>query len=222
MKGRAGLIIPRVEMGRIYKYPSYVKNVEPLGVGGDPCRRLCLTINLDRRGSKQALFIMMNPSKATATVSDKTINAIIKYTYEKCDDLREVSKIIVFNLYAVYETASGNLADLIAVHGHLFATGNDKLISPPCDEMLSREAEKSSMVVIAWGKPQCSSGAIRSCGYYLRILEVLKLIKAHDPYHLGTSLVDGLFPRHPRGIDYSWSLSKVDVAGLIQKIESRL
>jgi hypothetical protein len=203
-------------MAPVYRYPSYVRAVRADGSTNPMPRRSRLTIDLDRPNGSQALFVMMNPSKATSEISDKTVNGIIKYTYEKCSALSSVSRIVVLNLYTVYETASGELANLIAQYGYDCAVGNDGQCEITNDDVISLEAGRSEIVVTAWGKPSVSDKVLRECGYFRRIVEVLELIEGYRPHHMDTYLRENLYPKHPRGIDYSWVLNRLNVAELLQ------
>lgn len=205
-------------MSRIYKYPSYVKDVSTVDSSNLIPRRSKLTIELNRTSGDQALFVMMNPSKATKDFSDKTVNGIIKYTYERNAVLNSISRIVVLNLYTVYETASGQLAQLVAQYGYEFTTGNDDQISTSNDKLIALEADRSMFVVAAWGKPSADAKALRDCFYFQRISEVLEILKNHKIFHLDNCLRENLYPKHPRGIDYSWVLSNLNVAELLDKL----
>lgn len=203
-------------MAPVYRYPSYVTAVRADDSSNPMPRRSRLTIELNRPDGGQALFVMMNPSKATTEISDKTVNGVIKYTYEKCLALSNVSRVVVLNLYTVYETASGELANLIAQYGYDCAVGNNDQCEITNDELISLEAGRSEILVTAWGKPSASDKVLRECGYFRRIGEVLEVIADHRPYHLDTYLRENLYPKHPRGIDYSWVLSRLDAAELLK------
>ena len=164
-------------MARIYRYPAYVINVSAVDSSTPIPRRSKLAIEFDRPNGGQALFIMMNPSKATSDVSDKTVNGIIKYTYEKCYLLNAISRIVVLNLYTVYETDSGQLAQIVEQYGHAFASGNDGQRNTTNDEILASEAGRSEVVVAAWGKPSAATGILRKCGYFRRVYEVLEILQ---------------------------------------------
>ncbi|WP_430733433.1 DUF1643 domain-containing protein [Ectothiorhodospira lacustris] len=179
-------------------------------------RRLRLTIDLNRPSGSQVLFVMMNPSKATSQISDKTVNGVIKYTYEKCLDLSTVSRIVVLNLYTVYETASSGLANLTEQYGYDCVVGNDSQCEITNDELITLESGRSEILIAAWGRPSASTTILRESGYFRRVREVLELIADHRPYHMDTYLREGLYPKHPRGIDYSWVLSRLDTAKLLR------
>ena len=208
-------------MAPVYRYPSYVTNVETIDYQGTVARRSKLTIKLAREGVRQALFVMMNPSRATSEISDKTVNGVIKYTFEHSDVLSSISRIVVLNLYTVYETASGQLGSLVAQHGFEFAAGNDRQSFPKNDELLSQEVNNSKFVIAAWGKPTATIQVLRECGYFRRILDVLPILESQKTFHLDTSLRENLYPKHPVLINYSWALNRLNISELHEKIQKR-
>lgn len=83
------------------------------------------------------LFIMLNPSKASAETTDPTIDKLMKYArawgYER---------LAVVNIFAYRETESKKLRSL--------AKRRD-LVGPDNDQWICREAKDAHRVVCGWG-----------------------------------------------------------------------
>lgn len=206
-------------MTPVHKYPNYVTEVNVIDHEGPIRRRSRLDITLDRGASGSILFVLMNPSKATRTISDKTINAVIKYTYEKCG--HNIGKIVVLNLYTVHETASGKLGSIVARYGLEFASGNDVHVKQTNDMLLESEAKKASLIIVGWGKPNATQENLHACRYHKRVLNTLQLLKPYDIYHFDIALRENIYPKHPRNINYSWPLTKLNVSSLIELIDNK-
>lgn len=208
----------------VHLYPDYVVGVEILGSPHGMHRRSRMIVHLMPRpdwneSPRRIVFVMMNPSKATTEVSDKSVNAVIRYVYEMNRVLRDIDTVVILNLYTVYETASGNLGNIVEAHGFDFATGNDALARPKNDEILSTEAARAERVVAAWGRPNATNAALQSCRYAQRALEVLRILRPYPIYHMD-QLRDEVYPKHPRGIHYDWVLTRLDVDALIDRMNA--
>ncbi len=129
---------------------------------------------LERRWGSDAAnivnFILLHPSTADATLDDPTVRACIKF-----GQLWKFDGLFITNLFAFCATDPVEMRSCKNPHGH----ENDKY--------LKSIAEKSQMVVAAWG----NHGT-----YCNRDAEVLKILKDTDNlFCLGATMSGS--PRHP-------------------------
>jgi hypothetical protein len=129
---------------------------------------------LERRWGSDATnvvnFILLNPSTADATLDDPTVRACIKFAQQwKFDGL------FITNLFAFRATDPVEMRSCKNPHG------NEN------DRYLKSIAEKSRMVVVAWGNHGTH------CGRDMEVLKILKDIK--KLFCLGTTISGS--PRHP-------------------------
>ena len=187
-------------MNQTIKYPTFVKNVYSKKQKGIN-RRLCLTIILKNNNSDIASVIMMNPSKATKNESDSTINRVINYI-SKNPSLQNIGTIKILNLYTIYETYSSSLVNLVNKYGYQYCAGNDKFNQN--DRAIYKSIRKSNKIIIAWGKPKLSKTNLALINYDDRIKSICKILesKKGSVFKLGSSMVDGKYPRHPSRISY--------------------
>lgn len=177
---------------------SYVieKDIEILEYKGTINRRLSMSIPLNRTEGEQVLFIMMNPSKADSKESDRTINKIIEYSYT---NFLNIKKIIVLNLYSVYETDSSGLNKIVSEYGLDFSIGNNINLETKNNDILELEAQKSEKIIVAWGKPKNTKAEeLRNIKYHEQALNTLSILQNYKEktFHFG-SLINNLYPRHP-------------------------
>jgi hypothetical protein len=120
------------------------------------------------------LFIMLNPSTADHWKNDPTIKRCIKFA-----DSWGYRVLRVCNLFAFRSTSPDNLFN---------RAKQQNIIGPENDEHILREAERSDLIVCAWGALGTYEG---------RSSVVLKMLgeAGHDLHALGTTK-DG-HPRHP-------------------------
>lgn len=125
------------------------------------------------------LFVMLNPSKADASIDDPTIVRCMGFARrEGC------AAIDVVNLFAYRSTHPSNLAGAVDPVG------------PDNDSVIRGAADNATLIVLAWGAFAASNAKL--C---YRPRQVLRLLRARDRtvtqlvYALGTTQ-DG-HPRHP-------------------------
>ena len=201
-------------------YPSSVVSVKLIDFSHPVRRRVLLRIRVKGGSGKTVLFIMMNPSKATDRVSDTTVNKVITYASQMCSAMVGVSNIYVLNLYTVYETVSGDLGGYIKRYGFEFCTGNDKTCYPTNDSLIAALAAISDFTILAWGRPTGNKQHLIDCKYHYRVITVLRLLKSFQGrvYHLDNKLSLGIYPKHPVKINYLWTITKLDISNLINRI----
>lgn len=122
-------------MAKTYKYKEYARVDK---IEGNDTYRYLLSVSLtDGDEQKTALVIMQNPSKATKSVSDQTVNTVLKILHQF-----RYSKVHITNLIPLYGTDSGTISDLAENNLEIYKE-NDCIISK-----LSHEVSK---VFVAWG-----------------------------------------------------------------------
>lgn len=125
-----------------------------------------------------ALFIMLNPSTATAEVDDPTI-----IRCRKRAERAGCGSLTVVNLFAYRATNP----DALALASDPVGPANDAWITVAL-------ANQPSLVVAAWGGSAVKAGARLAAD---RVTRVLELINAHDvPVKCLGTTKDG-YPRHP-------------------------
>jgi hypothetical protein len=123
-------------------------------------------------GDRRVLFVMLNPSTATAETNDPTIRRCIGYAKSWCFDVLEVC-----NLFALRNT------DPKALYSH------PDPIGPENDGHLVRAARRAELVVCAWG----THGAFQVRGGHVR--NILHCVAGVFPHALRVTK-DG-HPSHP-------------------------
>lgn len=124
-------------MKRIIKYKEFV-NVDGIKVDNEHKYRLMLEITLSGgEKNKSALVIMQNPSKATETVSDQTVNRVLDLLHNF-----KYEKVYIANLIPFYATDSAKVAKKAELEDNLYVE-NDSII---CEKVNS-----VSKIFVAWG-----------------------------------------------------------------------
>lgn len=70
--------------------------------------RLMIPLKNRKKGSKKVQIIMMNPAKADKDISDDTVDVVVDFIYNS-DKFDDYSKIIITNLFPIYEPDSRKL-----------------------------------------------------------------------------------------------------------------
>ncbi|MFS1518614.1 DUF1643 domain-containing protein [Bacillus sp. SCS-151] len=99
-----------------YSYPIYVRpNIEcdTNLLTSEISSRRCLTVPLNNKLNKTAVFIMMNPSKANSYESDKTINKCASICYHDLSHLK-IGRFKVVNVYPFYQSNANQLVATIS------------------------------------------------------------------------------------------------------------
>lgn len=145
----------------------------------------------DGSDSDALLFVMLNPSVASATVDDPTVRRCHGFAHRLGFFAFEVVNLFAYRATDPSELSKRLLVDRFDIEG------------PDNDAQIQRAAADASRVVVAWGAP----GGI----FAARVARVVQLLKSagRDLYCMGTTK-DGS-PRHPLMLPYSaqlqhWSL----------------
>ena len=128
--------------------------------GPGDCYRLTLTRDLVgplcSTGQPRVLFVMLNPSTATATEDDPTIRRCIGFARREGG-----AALVVCNLFALRST------DPRALYEHEAPEGD-----PANIQTIEHEASRAALVVAAWGV----HGALRGRG-----ARIAELLREHGP-----------------------------------------
>lgn len=132
-------------------------------------------------GGKLALFVMLNPSTADASVDDSTIRRCIGFAQRlDCDGF------VAVNLFAYRATKPKDLAKFDQRSFRREAT-----VGPENDAHILKWAAECSPIILAWGSCSgLSEVTVRS-----RRRNVLDLLRPWDTHSLGTTAAGE--PRHP-------------------------
>lgn len=153
---------------KMVAYPDYI-DIRKIGINrtglttGESCR-YSLTINIGG-GEKRLICILMNPSSATESYSDHTVNNFIEYATNK-----KYQEIIILNVLPIYSTnvasAKKNWKDLHDKEYH--EKKNLKVI----EEIISYESEKNDIVM--------ARGHVSGVGFKEKLREIYKLISKNE------------------------------------------
>ena len=94
-------------------------------------------------------IVMMNPSCCTPDKCDQTTKRALRYVLRYSEELGGADNVITVNLYAYQQTDSSTLA-------HLLNEGapSVQIVGPHSDHYIRHAAERSSIVIAAWGEPR--------------------------------------------------------------------
>lgn len=145
-------------------YPDYI-DIRKIGINrtglttGENCR-YSLTINIGC-GEKRLICILMNPSSATESYSDHTVNNFIEYARNN-----KYQEIIILNVLPIYSTNESSAEiNWKALHDKEYhAKKNLKVI----EEIISYESDKNDIVM--------ATGHISGVKYGENLREIYKLI----------------------------------------------
>ncbi len=151
--------------------------------------RWTLERSWDDMGEGVANFIMLNPSKATATEPDPTLKRCIGFARSW-----GYAKLVITNLFAWRSTDPEQLK----------GRDRDEVIGPDNDDHILAWASKADIVVLAWG----NHGLLY--GRAAEVLAMLARIRAR-PHYLGlTSLGQ---PTHPLYLSAATRPTPLDPGG---------
>jgi len=175
---------------------------------GNRAYRYSLTIPFHRKGAKTALVVMMNPSKATNEVSDKTVNNVLTRIYSECP---EVYNVTITNLYPLYETYSERL-------------DNHKAKSKINFDKIRQQMSNADFILLGWGKPaNKGSKALKEIKYHEHALMVVEMIQSLKlPAFSAGELREGLYPKHLGRLSFKLRFAPIDLAKLASKIRNRI
>ncbi|WP_455795030.1 DUF1643 domain-containing protein [Clostridium butyricum] len=158
------------------KYPEYIDvnkiKCDTKKLYNNIYQRNYLNIPLKDDNNGDINIILMNPSIANSTISDRTVNNIITY-FENS----KFSSVTILNLIPIYQTQSENLYDLI------IKIVNDKssdLMRKVLDENLDKiklNINKSSDVVLAWGDCPANFNSVLYFNTIYKVLSYLDISK---------------------------------------------
>ena len=121
-----------------YNHPS--DSTVNIDTQGRADRRYSITIDFEEPVNQRVLVILKNPSKATKTISDKTVSNVTSYfTHHRQSKFRDCQGLEILNIFPHYETDSGKLIEL----GDLVDEQNHRII----DEKIANH----ETIILAYG-----------------------------------------------------------------------
>lgn len=191
------------------EYPSFVTNkvCHPVSIIEGVDARYNLTVTINEQYTKVLTYIMMNPSKANNYESDITINKVIKFTANIKNEIYEVGKVSIINLFALYEPKSPSLQKLMEqvmqspTKYNSYCKSNRRAIEKAISD--------SEYIVLSWGNiPKGMSAKVHNtevrhvydCLKKYEKLDSVYVLKSSSPHHK-TILTTKKRPRHPNRID---------------------
>lgn len=170
--------------------------------------RFSLAIPFRRVENKTALVILMNPSKATEKVSDSTVNNVLARVYNECS---EVSKVIIANLYPLYETCSEKLENNAA---------QSKVNFEKIHELMGC----SDLAILGWGKPsRKSANDLVRIKYHEHALTIIEMAQESKlPTYIVGALREKLYPKHLGRLSFEMKMACVDLSGLAGKLRNKI
>lgn len=143
-------------------------------------KRFRLTLDNRIKVTRRILMIFMNPSKADAIVSDRTINNAYKYFAESDNkEFKDYNGIEVLNLIPVYETESSKLHEI------------DNLICEINNQFLTDSVLEDRIIILAYGNAPTRLKKT----YIEQTRFLLSLLEGRTVYHIDELLITGN-PRH--------------------------
>lgn len=167
-----------------YKYKEYVTFKK---ICNDGDKRYFLLIKLLGGGNESVVVIMKNPSKATESISDYTVNNVIKYLYEKKKTescLKNLGTIVILNIFPFYKTDSSKLNNCIKIR---YKKNIEKNI-----EVIKELISKHNNIILGWGNPPKGLA-----DYYKSLTtEVIELTDYGKKAYVVGGLTKKCYPRH--------------------------
>lgn len=170
---------------KCHKYKEYI-DIKNIVIDASNSFRYLLTVPyLDNKSDRSALVIMKNPSKADKTISDHTINNVLKFCEGK------YSKVYFMNLFPFYST------DPLGVKEFIKSKDFEKIMKKN-DEVLKATIHECDDVIVAWGRDSIGNKE----AYLKAIQRIEKIIddseKTKNAVKLKGGNEDKQYPWHPQ------------------------
>ncbi|MDA2738038.1 DUF1643 domain-containing protein [Bacillus cereus group sp. Bc015] len=158
-------------------------------------KRELLRIKFKNKNKDTITFIMMNPSKATSTHMDDTIENIIKFlsrtpltvVNNKHLKIKDIGTLEVVNLFPFYRTNSAELkSDIETLQSHLDSGFFTNLINSN-HETIKRSIVNAKYIVLAWGLPTLVNYNI----YFNEIIKTLDFVREQKKKFIFTLKTNG-------------------------------
>jgi len=155
--------------------------------------RYLLKIPFTNDPKNSALIILKNPSVATGSESDHTINRICDYCQKKGFD-----EVYVANLFA-YRAQDAKV--MVATAGE---KGENYIIGELNDKYITNVKDKVKKIILAWGIHPSKY----KTQYSARIKEVMSILSNNDVYHVGKLCGKEKYPLHAQPWGYNMIMIK--------------
>lgn len=155
--------------------------------------RYMLKVPFSHAPQNSVLVILKNPSVATSSESDHTINRICDYCYRKGFD-----EVYITNLFAYRAQDSKVLVQAAENEGDSYVIGEDN------DKYIKQAKDKVNTIIIAWGEHP----PYYKKQYLDRIKKVLPLINDKDIFYVGKLCTKEKYPLHAQPWGYNMPMEK--------------
>lgn len=179
------------------KYPKYV-NSEDVSIVEDRKSDRCykISFNLNHEGST-VLVISRAPKEISKNKCDSLYKRIIKYIDNNKDEFGKVRKLIIVNLFTIYEYSKEDLYNECMTNRKAYIEGSKDVLYN--DEIIAAAIHEADYIIAGWGEPLEGLEEIylRRVELILKSLryELLSSIKKKYVYKIGEVSKKG-YPKH--------------------------
>ena len=186
----------------VYKYANFVVKSK-IEINEDKEFRYLLKIPFTDTPKNSALIILKNPSVATGSESDHTINRLCNYCYKK-----GIDEVYVANLFA-YRAQNANI--MVSIAGE---KGDDYIIGEHNDECIINVKDKVKTIILAWGKHP----SYYKTQYLARIEKVMSILSNNDAYYVDRLCGKEKYPLHAQPWGYGMMLYLYKGGNILNKL----
>ncbi|OBR96723.1 MULTISPECIES: DUF1643 domain-containing protein [Clostridium] len=186
---------------QIYKYKDYV-DIEGILISKEQGYRYSLFIPFkEARNNKYVIVIMKNPSEANKTISDKSINNVLNFCYNKYDG------VYIANLYPYCTSNPNNLKYFIELESY-----GEKMKKNL--QVLDTLLKKTDEVIVAWGTSSKGKKCEQS---YKSITKILsdKLSETKKKVY-AMRFISSKNPWHPRNWEEGFNLELYELKKIVR------
>ena len=177
-----------------YKYRDFVvKNKIQITEDSKRDFRYLLRIPFTNAPQNSALIILKNPSVATGSESDHTINRICDYCQKKGFD-----EVYVANLFA-YRAQDAKVMVKVAEK-----EDDNYIIGELNDKYITNVKDKVKRIILAWGIHPSKY----KTQYLARIEKVMYILRNNDVYYVGKLCGKEKYPLHAQPWGYDMEMKK--------------
>ena len=190
------------------KYPKYVNKDRISIVEDKKCERCYkAAFDLNKEGNT-VLVISRAPKEISENKFDSLYKRIIKYIENNKKDFGEVKKIMVVNLFTIYEYSREDLYNECMLKRKAYIEGSEDVIYN--DEIIAAAIHEADYVIAGWGEPLegLEEVYLRRVELILKALryELLNSIRKKYVYRVGEVSKKG-YPKHCLAWSYNDKLN---------------
>ncbi|MDS0525358.1 DUF1643 domain-containing protein [Clostridium sp. SHJSY1] len=133
------------------KYPKYVKK-KGINIVEDEKGERCykISFSLGKKG-ENVLVISRAPKGLEEDSCNSIYKRIVKFLQENKDEIKEIQKLTIVNLFTVYEYSREDLYEECILRGKEYLEGNEDILCN--DEIIAEEIHDADYIIAAWGEP---------------------------------------------------------------------